>query len=476
MGGENSSKRYPGRFSHQMNRIGPGGSGRRSIWGIFAMAVLAGLLVAPAMAAPELVLIPFSIPVLVLSPSSGSAGVWVTATGSGFDVAGVEFAQATLLFNGVVVAQNVWFSGSGFSTSFQIPAGTPPGIYTVQATGGGSTATATYTVVYPPVADFSMNPSSGMGQAPLTVYFTDRSTGSPTSWGWSFGDGGTSPAQHPSHQYLYTGTYTVTMTVSNAAGSSSTTKSVTAYKPTLTLSPSSGKAGTQVTVTGNSFNLYAIESPLVTITFNGVSAVSNYKMTRSGNLGSFSTSFPIPPGTAPGSYTVRALGPLDSADALFTIISIPPKALIDANPLSGKTPLSVRFSGTRSSDEDGSISSYWWDFGDGTSATGIQVDHTYNRSGEYRATLTITDNEDTSGTAFVTIRADNSPPVADARADRTSGSDPLTVIFDGSQSTDPDGRIVSYRWDFGDGYWEKTAIASHQYPERPVIYRTPYRD
>jgi PKD repeat protein len=241
------------------------------------------------------------------------------------------------------------------------------------------------------------------------------------------------------------------------------TREVIVYKPNLVLSPSSGKGGTQVTVTGNSFNLYAIEFPQGTITFNGVVVVSNFWFTRTGSLGSFTTSFTVPSGTAPGSYTVRATGPLDSADTLFTITNIAPQALIDANPLSGKTPLPVHFSGTRSYDEDGSISSYRWDFGDGTSATGTQVDHTYNRSGDYRATLTVTDNQGKSGTAAITIRVDNSPPVADARADRTSGSDPLTVNFDGSQSKDPDGRIVSYQWNFGDGYSEKTAIASHQY-------------
>ena len=324
----------------------------------------------------------------------------------------------------------------------------------------------------PPVADFTVNPSSGMGRVPLTAYFTDTSTGSVGEWWWDFGDGSTSTSQNPVHQYQYTGTYVVTLTVFPLLppGSDVTflnppekARTITVYNPTITLSPSSGKAGTQVTVTGNSFNLYAIEFPQGTITFNGIVVVSNFWFTRTGSLGSFTTSFTVPSGTAPGSYTIRAAGPLDSAEALFTITNIAPQALIDADPFTGKTPLPVHFRGTRSYDEDGSISSYRWDFGDGTSATGTQVDHTYNRSGEYRTTLTVTDNQGKSGTAAITIRADNSHPVADARADRTSGSDPLTVNFDGSQSRDPDGRIVSYQWNFGDDYSEKTAIATHQY-------------
>jgi PKD repeat protein len=76
--------------------------------------------------------------------------------------------------------------------------------------------------VDPPVADFSATPVDG--DAPLTVDFTDLSTENPTSWSWSFGDGGTSTAQNPSYTYYTPGTYTVTMTVANSAGSDTATK------------------------------------------------------------------------------------------------------------------------------------------------------------------------------------------------------------------------------------------------------------
>jgi PKD repeat protein len=72
-----------------------------------------------------------------------------------------------------------------------------------------------------PVAEFSAQPLSGA--APLTVDFTDLSTNFPTSWLWDFGDGHTSTSQHPSHIYD-PGTYTVTLTISNTAGSDIETK------------------------------------------------------------------------------------------------------------------------------------------------------------------------------------------------------------------------------------------------------------
>ena len=75
----------------------------------------------------------------------------------------------------------------------------------------------------PPVAAFTGAPRSG--STPLTVAFTDQSTGFPTSWSWSFGDGATSTARNPQHVYASTGLYSVTLQVSNALGSSLTTKS-----------------------------------------------------------------------------------------------------------------------------------------------------------------------------------------------------------------------------------------------------------
>jgi PKD repeat protein len=74
----------------------------------------------------------------------------------------------------------------------------------------------------PPVAQFSGNPTSGA--APLTVNFTDLSTGSPTSWSWNFGDSGTSTAQNPSHQYTTANQFTVSLQACNAQGCDTETK------------------------------------------------------------------------------------------------------------------------------------------------------------------------------------------------------------------------------------------------------------
>ena len=88
-------------------------------------------------------------------------------------------------------------------------------------------------IIKAPVAAFSASPTSGY--TPQTVKFTDKSTDSLTSWKWSFGDGTYSTQKNPSHTYIKTGKYTVSLTVKNAAGSNKITKSsfivVNALKP-----------------------------------------------------------------------------------------------------------------------------------------------------------------------------------------------------------------------------------------------------
>jgi PKD repeat protein len=120
-----------------------------------------------------------------------------------------------------------WSFGDNMSTTQQNPAHTyaEPGTYSVTLTvtnaAGSSSKTQAVIVGSAPVANFEF------GASGLTVNFVDRSTGSPTGWNWSFGDGSASAAQNPIHTYAASGAYTVTLTVTNAAGSNATSKVVT---------------------------------------------------------------------------------------------------------------------------------------------------------------------------------------------------------------------------------------------------------
>lgn len=125
----------------------------------------------------------------------------------------------------------------------------------------------------------------------------------------------------------------------------------------------------------------------------------------------------------------------------------------------------VQFNGSASSDPDGSVTNYEWNFGDGATGTGALPTHAYASPGIYTATLTVTDNSGTvnSNAASVTITSiPNQPPVANAGGPYTAtvGAE---IQLNGSASSDPDGTIVSYNWNFGDNTSGSAATPSHTY-------------
>jgi PKD repeat protein len=92
--------------------------------------------------------------------------------------------------------------------------------------------------------------------------------------------------------------------------------------------------------------------------------------------------------------------------------NMPPTASISANPLSGKPPLTVNFTGS-GKDIDGTVVSYSWNFGDGTTSNQQSVSHTYENPGSYTATFKVTDDKGAGGNANVTInvlKSDTTPP------------------------------------------------------------------
>lgn len=122
--------------------------------------------------------------------------------------------------------------------------------------------------------------------------------------------------------------------------------------------------------------------------------------------------------------------------------------------------LTVSFDGSRSSDPDGTVASYAWDFGDGTSASGATPQHAYAAGGTYPVRLTVTD--DKGGTGSVTQSVTVVPNRAPTAAITASTAD-LTASFSGTGSNDPDGTIASYAWNFGDGTGGSGATVEHAY-------------
>ena len=118
-----------------------------------------------------------------------------------------------------------------------------------------------------------------------------------------------------------------------------------------------------------------------------------------------------------------------------------------------------------SADADGTIASYAWDFGDGEQGTGEDAEHTYGAPGSYTVTLTVTDDTGATATATQQVTA-ALPPNQLPTAALTAEVDQLGVSVDAGASSDDDGTIESYEWDFGDGTTKTGKTATHTYARR----------
>jgi PKD repeat protein len=128
--------------------------------------------------------------------------------------------------------------------------------------------------------------------------------------------------------------------------------------------------------------------------------------------------------------------------------------------------LSCDFDASASTDSDGTIQGYSWDFGDGTIFAGdtSTATHTYPAGGTYTVQLEVLDDFgafDTDTQAVTVVASPNAPPTAGFTV-ICSG---LSCNFDGAGSTDSDGTITAYAWNFGDGSSGNGVTAPHAYPE-----------
>jgi parallel beta-helix repeat protein len=154
----------------------------------------------------------------------------------------------------------------------------------------------------------------------------------------------------------------------------------------------------------------------------------------------------------------------------------PPTAALAVTPSTGPPPLAVTADASASTDTDNTpIATYAFDFGDGTN-TGPQAaataHHTYSNTGTYTVTVTVTDTAGLTATdsATVSVAPPDNPPAAALKVTPSSGTAPLTVSADASESSDPDSfPIATYKFDFGDGVVvgpQAASTASHQYTGR----------
>ncbi len=143
----------------------------------------------------------------------------------------------------------------------------------------------------------------------------------------------------------------------------------------------------------------------------------------------------------------------------------PPIARIEVSP---EDNVRFTFEASTSSDPDGTIVGYNWDFGDDETGSGETVTHQYELSGDeaetFEVVLTVTDDDGATGTTSTTVTVEpavaNEAPIAQIEV---SQDDNVRFTFDARTSSDPDGTIVGYDWDFGDDETGSGETVTHQY-------------
>jgi C1A family cysteine protease len=128
-------------------------------------------------------------------------------------------------------------------------------------------------------------------------------------------------------------------------------------------------------------------------------------------------------------------------------------------PIQGQANQAMMFNGSNSFDHEGSVVTYDWDFGDGTTETGVTVAHTYMQHGIYLVTLVVTDNTDNTDdqSIWVYIDTENHPPEKPTLTGRQRGKNGTAYSYTFS-ATDPDGDDVYYYLNWGDDYWFGGAV------------------
>ena len=282
-----------------------------------------------------------------------------------------------------------------------------------------------------PVANFSATPRSG--SAPLAVTFTDTSTNAPTNWAWTFGDGATF-RRHPSHTYSAPGSYTVTLTATNADGSDGETK--VGY---ITVSPSGGGG---LTVTPSDDTYVSSSSP------TAVSGSANNLRVRGGSTQLHTyLKFSVSGAGSVGQATLR-LWVLDASPDGGSLFAVPDSTWSESSmnwnnrePISGGAIDSAGPVGVGS----------WVEFDVSSVVTG---DGTYS----FALISAVSDvarygSSEASAATRPQLVLDGSgggggdAPVANFSATPRSGSAPLAVTFTDTSTNAP----TNWAWTFGDG-------------------------
>jgi len=387
----------------------------------------------------------------------------------------IDFTDTSTDSDGTIATWN-WNFGDNSTSTVQNPshmyisAGTYQVILTVTDNGGKSSSITKNVIVNPLVNQapiISNITGTQTSYKPLVGKFSETSSdpdGFITQWDWNFGDGHTFSTtdptlKNPTNTYLFPGTYTVTLTVTDDGLPDGTNKKTATSTISFVIAPPPANQPPVALFTVDSNNLLAP----ATIVFTDASTDADGKIVSW--LWEFETGSTLffnaqtyqktvshtfsKSGTYAVKLTVTDDGNLKGTYILDIIIkNNAPIAILTAFPNPALSQTQVSFYGNTSYDIDGTIAKYAWDFGDTTTisqGTAFET-HTYAKPGTYKAALTVTDNIGDSSTANLFINVTNRSPVARITYTTLTVKAPGSLTFNGDTSSDIDGTIASYSW------------------------------
>ena len=282
------------------------------------------------------------------------------------------------------------------------------------------------------------------------------SDGTIASYAWQFGDGAVGTGSTATHLYAAAGTYTITLTVTDDDGATtSVSHDVTVAAPNQPPTAAFTVTTSELTASVDGTGSADPDGPVASYAWDfgdGTTATGATATHTYAAAGTFTITLLVTDGHGATGQTTHDV----------SVAPTPVNQLPVASFTAGVTDVTVAFDGSASADPDGTVTAYSWDFGDGVTATGPTVSHTYAAAGTYSVTLVVTDNLGATGSSVssVVVTAPvNTPPVA-AFTSTVTG---LGVAVDATTSSDAEGPIASYAWAFGDGGTGTGATASHTY-------------
>ena len=319
----------------------------------------------------------------------------------------------------------------------------------------------------PPEAAFS---ASINGYALTLSNSSSDPNGDSLTYSWDFGDGNSSSDRNPSHTYADHGNYTISLSVTDPDGlEDSNTKTVLAnMAPEVSVSanPGSGNDGDTISLTANATD----DDSIATYDWD----FGDGSQTEDGGA-SLDHQFNLTNGVKSKDFIVTVTatdsdGETTEAQTTVSIVApnIPPVADI-TNPSDGasfEAGTSIAFSGT-ASDDDGTISSRTWDFGDGQTANGTNASHSYDTAGDYTVQFTATDSDGAEHFDEISITITEVPNVAPTAIITTPNDGASFTVGEeisfGGSGSDSDGDVTDYSWDFGGGNTSNSQNPKHTY-------------